>query len=357
MSVLVYLTALAGLYLLGVRALKAGLKRLSCHRTFSCPAAFAGSEGQLVETVRNDSPYMIPWLRLECRITPHLRLGRQENLQVSADAYYSSLFTLMPYQQIRRTHRVTFLHRGAYDLGRVSMTAGDVLGLTQLRRKQELQAPVLVYPRLLEDCELPAPVSRILGDIVTRRQLLEDPFLVRGIRTYYPGDPVRDIHWPATARTGEAQVRVRDYTAQTKLLVVLNVQREDLQWHDRLAEEEEEAIEYGISMAATLCLRALRMGLCAGFAANMPLDDGKENTVMLPVAGTAREEELLTAFARLKTVRTQPLHMLLESLTLYSGLDILILSCYENDGIRDAMAQLRRGGNQVSLCLLEGGAV
>ena len=291
MNIVVYLLVLAVIYALWVLTLKRGLKSLSCTRTFSKPTVFEGEEAELIEVVRNDRPFFIPWLRVESRISPYIRLGRQDNLHVTGEMYYCSLFTLMPYQQIRRKHRVKFLHRGAYDLGNASLTAGDLLGIKNFQRTQSLRVPILVYPHLLDEAEVPLPMSRMLGELSNRRQLLQDPFLVRGIRPYQPGDPVRDIHWPATARTGDVQVRIHDYTTRTKLLVVLNTQLEDIQWQNHLPESQEPVIEYGISLAATLCVQALRSGLAAGFAANMPLGDTPDSTLLLPADGAVREEE------------------------------------------------------------------
>lgn len=327
------------------------LKHVSCTRAFSQPTFFAGDEGELIEVVRNNKPFILPWMRVESRISPYIRLGRQDNLHVSGEMYYCSLFTVMPHQQIRRRHRVKFLHRGYYDLGSVSITAGDMLGLSRSHKLQELSVPVLVYPQLMSTEDLPVPMSRTLGEIVRRQQLLQDPFLVRGIRAYQPGDPVRDIHWPATARTGEVHVRVHDYTARTKLLVVLNMQSEELQWRDHLSDKDVEAVEYAISMASTLCIETLRAGLAVGFAANMPLENSKESTLMLPADGTSREEDLLATMARLSVVRTEHFPQLLENLTAYSGLDILILSRYDSDSIQTSISQLRRSGNQVNLHL------
>lgn len=355
MNVLVILVVLFALYALIGRLLKhAALRGLVCTRAFSQPAVFEGEEGEMVEIVRNDRPIIVPWLRVESRISPYLQLGRQENLLVSGSTHFCSLFTLMPYQQIKRRHRVRFLHRGEYNLGNATLTAGDILGWFQTTREQEMNVPVLVYPRLLDEKEIPAPLSRLMGDMVSRRQLLTDPFLVRGIRAYQIGDPVRDIHWPATARMGCAQVRVHEYAAQPRLLVVLNCERTDDQWGARLMDYEQGEIEYGISMAATLCMRALHSGLAVGFAANMPLSKEEGCTLMLPSGGAAREEELLSAFARLTILRSLSFHTFLDTLTAYSGLDILVLSCFDHDRIQAAMTRLRRAGNQVELYLLEG---
>ena len=355
MNIVAFLVVLVVLYCLWASTVRSGLKGLSCRRSFSEPAVFAGQEGALVEVVRNDKPYMIPWLRLESRISPNIRLGSQDNLHVSGEMYYCSLFTLMPHQQIRRTHRVRFLRRGAYDLGNASLTAGDMLGLWRAQRTQELSAPVLVFPQLLQEDEIPAPLSRLMDEVSRQRQLLQDPFLIRSIRPYQPGDPVRDIHWPATARVGEVQLRVREYTIKRKLMVILNVQYDDTQWQDTLPEQYEDTIEYAISLAATLCGKALQDGISAGFGTNMCRVDGEGSVLMLPSDGAAREEELFSAMARLRLYRDQPFTTWLGKLVGYSDLDILILSLYDSDSVQQQIRILEQGGNHVTMHLLEVG--
>ena len=221
---------------------------------------------------------------------------------------------------------------------------------------QEEQAPILVYPRLLDPEQLPLPVSRTLGELVRRQQLLTDPFLVRGIRAYHPGDPVRDIHWAATARTGEVQLRLRDYSARTRLLVILNVQHQDIQMNNYLPESHWPWVEQSIRVAASICVQALRSGMSAGFAANMPLDQSQDRTLVLPADGTAQEEVLLSTFARLNIRRAKRFPELLEEMTAYSDFDILVLSRYDSDSIQNSLAELRRCGNQVTFHVLEGGS-
>ena len=354
MSVLNFLLAL--LCLLGIWTLmiRRGLNRLSCTRNFSCSAAFEGETGEIVEVIRNDGPFIFPLLRLESCIPPYLQLGKQDNFHVSGEMYYCSYFTLMPYQQVRRRHKVKFLHRGVYDLGNAALTTGDILGMYRFYRNQNLSAPVLVYPQTLEPEALPLPMSLMLGDMIRRQQLLDDPFLVWGIRAYQPGDPVRDIHWPATARTGETQVRVHDRTTRAKLLVVLNVQPEDLQLKPYISESDAAITERGIRLAASMCIYAIRSGLSAGFASNMPRTDANGSIVMLPAPGAVTEEELLCAFARAQIKCVEKFPALLERLASHSGMDILVLSAYDSESVRSGIAKLRQSGNQVSFHLLEG---
>lgn len=355
MNILLFCFLAFVLYSAHFPMLSHGLRALRCKRQFSVSTGYVGQEVHLVETVGNYGSFIIPWLRLESRVSPHLRLGNQSNLVISHDAYFTSLFTLMPHQQIRRTHRVTLLRRGIYDVGSAALTVGDALGIFRYTRNQNLSARIMVYPELVDENELPPLITQQLGELSRHKQLIADPFLIRGIRDYVPGDPVRDIHWPATAKMGKPQLRLHDDAARTQLLVVLNVQTQTIQWQDRPGEQTEEILEHAISLAATACVRSLERGLAAGFAANAGLDDSKDTTVIMPMEGIAHTEELLSVFARLSTERRQYFSRFLDSLKGCTDLDILVLSFYDDEDIQAALDGLKRQGNRVTFHLLEGG--
>ncbi len=328
------------------------LKGLQCKRSFSVPAAHEGDTAEVIEVVRNDRPLLVPWLRLESRISSHLHFGRQENLGVSGEMYHRSLFMLMPYQQITRRHKVRLAKRGAYDIGNATLTAGDLLGFACVHMEQRGSVPILVYPRLLDPAEMPAPFYRLLGDSIVPRQLLQDPFLVNGIRPYQFRDNVRDIHWAATARTGELQVRTHDFTAQTRLMVVINAQLSYHQWGS-LMDYEQGPVEHAISMAATMCSQVLANGLPCGFAANMPQGDDDFCTIMPPVAGSVREEELFSAMARLKVRFIKNFHEFLDELMGMTGVDFLLLTAYTCPEIEERIEELRMRGNTVHVHMLD----
>lgn len=329
-----------------------GLRGLKYTRSFNKRTAFEGEEAELIEVIRNDRLLFIPWLRAESRISPYLRFGRQENLSVAGERYHKSIFTLRPFQQIRRRHLVKLLHRGAYDAGNVALTVGDIFAMNAENLQLYTPAQILVYPRLLDDSALPLPISRLQGDLIVRRHIITDPFLINGIRPYQPGDHQRDIHWPATARMGSLQVKTHDYTADTKLLVIINGQMSENQWGD-LMDYEQNVIEHAISIAATLCLNVLKGGVAAGFAANMPLEGDEKTTVLLPERNAGRDEELLGAFARLKVHRSRNFLTFLEDLSFLRNTDILLLSPYTSPLVEEKMAMLRALGNTVTVHLME----
>ena len=356
MSIINFLAVLALLIVFWTLMIKKGMHNLTCHRSFSRTRVFEGETGELIEVVRNDGPYIIPWLRVESYISPNIRLGRQESMHVSNETFYRSCFTLMPYQQIRRKHPVRFLGRGVYDLGNASLGAGDLLGMTRFWRDQQLSTPVIVYPQILDTDELPYPLSMVLGELVTRTRTLSDPFLVRGLRPYQPGDPVKDIHWQATARSEDVLVKLHDYTVCTRLLVVFNAQSHDAQWDDYIRPEDVPTVESTIRLAASMCLHAVRNGLSAGFATNMAREPRGKSTVLLPTDGAISEELLLESFARLQLHCSEKFLTLLQSLEQHTGLDILVISPYDSQDIRERIAALERRGNQVTFYQTEGGA-
>ena len=329
-----------------------GLKGLRYMRSFSRETAFEGEEAELVEVIRNDRPLFVPWLRAESRLSPYLRFGRQENLSISGERYHKSIFTLAPYQQITRRHHVRLAHRGAYDAGNVTLSAGDLLSGEEAVVEMHKPAQILVYPRLMSENEIAVPFSRLQGEWVIKRRLIPDPFWINGIREYQRGDQIRDIHWPASARMGDLQVKTHDDTADTRLLVIINAQMKEDQWGE-LMEYEQPVIERAISLAATVCLKALNMGVAAGFTANMPIGDSDTPALLKPERYQGRDEELLAAFARLRIHRCRNFLSFLDDLSAFRGTDMLLLSPYMSEAVEEKIRNLRLLDNTVTVHLLE----
>ena len=115
---------------------------------------------------------------------------------------------------------------------------------------------------------------------------------------------------------------------------------------------EQDLIEHAITMAATLCINVLHSGVAAGFAANMPLEREESPTVYPPERYSAREEELLSAFARLRILRCRNILSFLDDLSFLRGTDILFISAYTSESIEEKLNQLRFLGNTVTVHLM-----
>lgn len=335
-------------------------RRLHYERHFSVPAAHEGQRVELIESIRNEKLLPVPWLRAESRIPKELGFDKAATdamHEVSGGMYHRSLFFLAPMCAITRHHAITLLRRSVYSAGSVALTAGDLFALVHREKQLELDCGIVVYPALLPDDALPDPAHRWLGEAVVKRWIMPDPFLVNGIRDYRPGDPMRDVHWKASARTGELRVKQRDYTSDPKALVILNVQVSPHQWSD-VPPQDEERMEQAIRIAASLCQRALKSGMNAGFATNACFQgrQGKGEYIYVPTAaGSSQGDKLMDTMARMALHRELTFPTFLGELKNVEGEDILIISFYEDDETRAAVNVLRQQGNNVSVYRMERG--
>jgi uncharacterized protein (DUF58 family) len=117
---------------------------------------------------------------------------------------------------------VTPTRRGVLTRLRMEIVTAAPLGLARWRRRIAVSLPdaVEVAPR-----REPTRCPIQLGDTQTPSDVTElaagGTELTRGVREYADGDPIRSVHWPATARTGT--VMVREYEGPRRPVVVIVV--------------------------------------------------------------------------------------------------------------------------------------
>lgn len=325
----------------------AGHKGIEVDRRFSRVRLTEGEETEMVETIENRRILPVPWLRIETRMPGELLFGKQENLEIGAQRYHRSVFFMGPWQRVRRVHKVRAMHRGVYSFNSYAMTVGDLLGMSQSTVERSMNRQLIVYPKLLPRSEVQLPASRWQGESIVRRYIHPDLFLYNGIRDYHPGDAIRDVHWGAYARTGELKVKQHDFTAASRLIVLLNVVPRENQW-DRADERDQALIEHAIRYAASMMCYALEDGLEVGFGSNGYAKPYEESTVYLPPASGAQQSELLLEVcARLVIRRVRPFHVFMSEMPMPQDADIVILSGYENQLMQVQMEQLRARGNTV----------
>ena len=98
------------------------------------------------------------------------------------------------------------------------------LGLVPWRRRLRLPLPrpIEVGPAPI-DTEVTPPGARGNGADEQSAPGWRDGDVVRGAREYVPGDPVKLVHWPATARTGTLMVKELDAPHRPGLVLVVDL--------------------------------------------------------------------------------------------------------------------------------------
>ncbi|HEX2927417.1 MAG TPA: DUF58 domain-containing protein [Ruminiclostridium sp.] len=328
------------------------------HRTLSESSVFEGDKISMVEDIENNSFLPVAWMKAESRISPNLEFGALKNMQVSQGGYHRSVFSIMPFYRIKRTHEVTCLKRGDYNVGNVTLTAGDILGLVTRIFSYDNDVRLLVYPSPLSEDRMLQCFHSLQGDAVVRRFISPDPFLMAGVREYQPGDPMSSINWKSSARTNSIQVYKYDYSANTNLLILFNIDSSSRQ--DSYPNEEEcEKIELGIHFCAAVVEKTIKQGMPVGFCCNGHLRDKNEIVNILSHCSQIQLYTILEAMAKLQLHRTISFYTMISNMknTISKDTDILIVSLYTDEKIEEQIHELRRSGHQVEVWIISEGGV
>jgi len=329
--------------------------RLQYSRRFKQATCFQGEEIEMIEIISNNKRLPLPWLYIESQLEAALQFGKQDNLAVSSgniSQNHQSFFTLKGQMKITRTHKMVPARRGKYRLRTVTMTSGDLFGLSKKVQQIPLKSELTVYPKpfnlLLEDM----PYHSWQGEQAVKRFIMADPFVIAGAREYQWGDTFKQVNWKATARVGELQVHQYDYTADRKLMIVLNVDDTEGMWRTIT---NVDMLEQAISYAAGAAQLAISQGMLAGFAANMKSEDSQESLYMLPGSGEEYWYMMLDAMAGLQLERTEAFGQLLDRFIVEgtSHTDFLFISAYWNEELEQRMRQIRMQNNAAMLWLME----
>jgi uncharacterized protein (DUF58 family) len=322
-------------------------------RSFSTRGVFEGEEAEMVERILNQKLLPLPWLRIESKMNPNLEFYQQSDLRIKHGEFHRSIFSLMPYTGITRRHRVKCLKRGCYRLTSAAMTLGDLFGTYDESKDFTVNAEILVFPRLVPVNEIPLPSHSWQGDITVKRWILEDPFMISGVRDYQWGDPLNRISWKASARTGELKVYNRDFTADPRLMILLNIDQSEAMWD---AVTNMDLVERGISYAISLAQHAISNGIPVGFGCNAYQIDQKDRPIRI---GPSMSKEhlyfLLEVMAKLIIVRSMTFFTFLEEelSRQTSALDYLFITPYTSDRMNQQISRLRSRGNSVEILLLD----
>ena len=137
--------------------------------------------------------------------------------------------------------------RGWFHLGPAVLTSQDPFGLFQREITLGTQQDLLVYPKTvgLAPSLLEAPTPGL--ESLSLGRAGETP-LVRGVREYLPGDSFSRIHWPSSARMGKLMSKELEGEASHDVWLLL-----DMEGRGQAGEGDESTVEYGVTVAASLC--------------------------------------------------------------------------------------------------------
>ncbi len=131
-------------------------------------------------------------------------------------------FYLPPHSRFSGKVHITLSRRGLHDLGQYFLETGDFLGLFPIMSNGKIFKRIICTSEKFAPEELRFPGGEI-GDISVRRFIMDDPTMLLGYREYTGREPMKQISWKQTAKTGRLMVRQNDFTSDHFAIVLVNM--------------------------------------------------------------------------------------------------------------------------------------
>jgi uncharacterized protein (DUF58 family) len=325
-----------------------GLRGLRYERTIGRERTVWGDDIPLDLAIRNNKPLPVPWVSVDDVVSRGV-IVRDEPLttnQLTGVVTLRSRWMVGWYERVVRHLAIVADHRGVYSLGPVRVTVADLFGHGGATADREDRSVYIVRPRTLP-VRLAGQYRAPAGDLRARHSLFEDPALFAGVRPYHPGDPIRRVHWRATARTGVTVCKRFDPSRLQNVLIALDVQvGSGSVWVN-----DEELVESLIVAASSLARHTLLEGASCGLAA-ISLSKARDGLAMVPPrAGRDQLGVIADVLARLSVNPSAPFDHLLVRLpqSVAVGTTIVVVTARDPEPYVAALRRLDRWGYPVQV--------
>ncbi|MCI0478220.1 MAG: DUF58 domain-containing protein, partial [Anaerolineales bacterium] len=331
---------------------RVALWRVRYERVLSERRVFVGETVDLSVRVSNRKILPLAWIKIDDRFPALLPINKPlAPSHIPRTAFLVQRAALGAFERARWDYRITCDQRGFYALGPARIKSGDLFGLFE----QELTSPrtdrLIVYPRVLPMDDWGLPPKEPLGEAKTRVPIFHDATRPRGVRDYRPDDAPKHIHWRATARRGELQVKVYDPTITYQWVLFLNVATLAHTWQG----SDPILLERTISFAASLANFATERKYAVGLIANGTWPESDQRLKILPSRDPNHLRHILEALAAITSFVTTPIETLLrhESANLSWGATLVMITSVVSEEILAEMLRLRRVGRRLALISLD----
>jgi len=324
------------------------LARVTYGRRLGSQHLFFGDETTLDVEITNGKLLPLPWLQAEDYF-PRALDFLKGHLEVSLFPHRGILrntLSLRWYERVTRRYRLRATHRGVYQLGPVTLHAGDLFGFEHQHRTLEDTEQLIVYPRILPLTHLGLPAEFPFGEGQPLRRVVEDPLRLRGAHEYQSGDSLRHIHWRATARTGRLQTKEYEPGATRYLVIFLNVSTARHIYEG----VNLSLLEFLITVAASVATAAVEEGWQVGLYVN----EWGMGDIYMHVPPSSRPEQLMLILEALAQdilwghVKLASL-LNLELPRLPYGATVVVISALVDEDLLSALLDVKATGRRVTL--------
>ncbi|MGI6368991.1 MAG: DUF58 domain-containing protein [Anaerolineae bacterium] len=307
-----------------------------------------GEETSLVIEIVNSKFLPLAWLRALDAFPLKLTVSTAplQHTQMHDSGLLVTLLSLRWFERVRHIHRITGSHRGRFLIGPVELSSADIFGFNRSYRTDPVYDVVTVYPRIVPIRELVYPAGRPVGEVLGQRRIIEDPLRFSAVREYRTGDNPRHIHWRASARTGQLQVKIFDPSETIALMLAVDVQTSD-EAYAYVADW----LELVLSAAASVAVDSLERRHMVGLYLNSIGPRGERWLTVSPGRHERQAADLLGTLAAAEPFRGSPFVEMVRSMriNLPYGTTVVAITASPSDELYEALGLLQEAGHPVSL--------
>jgi uncharacterized protein (DUF58 family) len=239
-----------------------GLSDLEAGYAVSQLNGHVGDRLRVTYTLRNTSRIPKPWLEVHNPTTlPGGLPGRAIPLGMRAERSWLV--------------RVPLVRRGHFRIEPLQIRTGDPFGFFEASASVGQGVTVVVYPRIEPIPLWRLPAANVEGSQSTPERTLQTTPLATTVRPWAPGDSFNRIHWRATARHGEIQVKEFELEQTADAWIVLDLDRSV-----QAGRGDESTVEAAVRVAAAVADKAVMENRAVGLTVNahrtavLPADRG-----------------------------------------------------------------------------------
>ena len=326
-----------------------GLDSIGYERRIASPRAVWGDEVPLDIEVWNRKLLPVPLLTADDHVTDTLRVAGRTLVasERPGQGALQNSWSLLWYERVVRHLLIDARRRGAFTFGPVRLTVSDLFERGTNSEERELPGELLVRPRTVP-IRAPHAAQAPLGTARARSSLFSDPSRFAGVRRYEPGDPVRRIHWRATARVGVAVSRRYEPVHERQVLLAVDLQTVPGPYWLMVFDDDQ--VEALCVAAASLARRMLRTDTACGLLVGAQLAGGRRWAYVAPSAAAGQLGRIEDVLARVQPILSLPFERLLGVVPrrLAPGGTVLSLGARDPEPYADRLRRLSRAGYAVT---------
>jgi uncharacterized protein (DUF58 family) len=261
-----------------------GLSDLEAGYAVSQLNGHVGDKIRVTYTLRNTSRVPKPWLEIHNPTTlPGGLPGRAIPLGPRAERSWLV--------------RVPLVRRGHFRIEPLQIRTGDPFGFFEASASVGQGVAVVVYPRMEAIPLWRLPAAYIEGSNAAPERTLQTTPLATTVRPWAPGDSFNRIHWRATARHGEIQVKEFELEQTADAWIILDLERSI-----QTGRGDESTVEAAVRVAASVADKAIRDNRAVGMTVN-----GHRTTVLPADRGSRQHLKIMQLLAAVDGDGTAPL--------------------------------------------------